>query len=206
MDGKPSYALEGSVFVGGAVVQWLRDEIKLVDTAAQTEAVATSVSGNNGVYFVPAFTGLGAPHWDMYSRGMLIGLTRGANRGHIVRAALESIAYQSSDVITAMENDAGMKTAMLRVDGGASANNFLMQFQADILNTTVLRPQVIETTAMGAAMLAGRAVGHWTDGDLQRLQATDRKFTPQMGETERRHLTHMWRKAVERSKSWAEEE
>ncbi len=206
VDGKPSYALEGSVFVGGAVVQWLRDEIKLVDTAAQTEAVATSVSGNNGVYFVPAFTGLGAPHWDMYSRGTLIGLTRGANRGHIVRAALESIAYQSSDVITAMENDAGMKTAMLRVDGGASANNFLMQFQADILNTTVLRPQVIETTAMGAAMLAGRAVGQWTDGDLQRLQATDRKFTPQMGETERRRLTHMWRKAVERSKSWAEEE
>lgn len=206
VDGKPSYALEGSVFVGGAVVQWLRDEIRLVDTAAQTEAVATSVPDNNGVYFVPAFTGLGAPHWDMYSRGTLIGLTRGANRGHIVRAALESIAYQSYDVINAMENDAGMKTAMLRVDGGASANNFLMQFQADILNTTVLRPQVIETTAMGAAMLAGRAVGQWTDGDLQRLQAVDRQFTPRMGEAERRHLTHMWRKAVERSKRWAEEE
>ena len=143
VDGKPSYALEGSVFVGGAVVQWLRDEIKLVSTAAETEGVATQVPDNNGVYFVPAFTGLGAPHWDMYSRGTMVGLTRGANRAHIVRAALESIAYQSTDVIAAMENDAGMKTAMLRVDGGASANNFLMQFQADILNTTVLRPQVI---------------------------------------------------------------
>ncbi len=206
VDGKPSYALEGSVFVGGAVVQWLRDEIKLVSTAAETEAVATSVPDNNGVYFVPAFTGLGAPHWDMYSRGTLVGLTRGANRGHIVRAALESIAYQSADVIAAMENDAGMKTAMLRVDGGASANNFLMQFQADILNANVMRPRVIETTAMGAAMLAGRAVGAWTDGDLQRLQAIDREFAPGMGEAERRHLTHMWRKAVERSKGWAEEE
>ena len=206
VDGKPSYALEGSVFVGGAVVQWLRDEIKLVSTAAETEAVATSVPDNNGVYFVPAFTGLGAPHWDMYSRGTLVGLTRGANRGHIVRAALESIAYQSADVIAAMENDAGMKTAMLRVDGGASANNFLMQFQADILNANVMRPRVIETTAMGAAMLAGRAVGAWTDGDLQRLQAIDREFAPRMGEAERRHLTHMWRKAVERSKGWAEEE
>ena len=206
VDGKPIYALEGSVFVGGAVVQWLRDEIKLVSTAAETEAVATQVPDNNGVFFVPAFTGLGAPHWDMYSRGTLMGLTRGANRAHIVRAALEAIAYQSTDVIAAMENDAGMKTAMLRVDGGASANNFLMQFQADILNATVLRPRVIETTAMGAAMLAGRAVGHWTDADLKRLQAADREFTPQMGEAERRHLTHMWRKAVERSKAWAEEE
>ena len=206
LDGKPRYALEGSVFVGGAVVQWLRDEIKLVSTAAETEAVATSVPDNNGVYFVPAFTGLGAPHWDMYSRGTLVGLTRGANRGHIVRAALESIAYQSADVIAAMENDADMKTAVLRVDGGASANNFLMQFQADILNANVMRPRVIETTAMGAAMLAGRAVGAWTDGDLQRLQAIDREFAPGMGEAERRHLTHMWRKAVERSKGWAEEE
>ncbi len=206
IDGKPSYALEGSVFVGGAVVQWLRDEIKLVDNAAQTEAVATSVPDNNGVFFVPAFTGLGAPHWDMYSRGTLVGLTRGANRAHIVRAALESIAYQSVDVIAAMENDAGMKTAMLRVDGGASANNFLMQFQADILNASVLRPRVIETTAMGAAMMAARAVGHWSDADLRRLQAIDREFTPQMDEVQRRRLLHNWRKAVERSKGWAEEE
>ncbi len=205
VDGKPSYALEGSVFVGGAVVQWLRDEIKLVSNAAETEPVATSVPDNNGVFFVPAFTGLGAPHWDMYSRGTIVGLTRGANRAHIVRAALESIAYQSSDVIAAMENDAGMKTAMLRVDGGASANNFLMQFQADILNTQVLRPRVIETTAMGAAMLAGRAVGQWSDADLMRLQAVDREFSPQMDELERRRLLHNWRKAVERSKGWIEE-
>ena len=205
VDGKPSYALEGSVFVGGAVVQWLRDEIKLVDTAAQTEAVATSVSGNNGVYFVPAFTGLGAPHWDMYSRGMLIGLTRGANRGHIVRAALESIAYQSSDVITAMENDAGMKTAMLRVDGGASANNFLMQFQSDILNVRTVRPKVIETTGKGAAMMAGLATGVWTVADLNELGGIDREFHPAMAEDRRGHLLRQWRRAVERSKGWAEE-
>ncbi|MBR1821891.1 MAG: glycerol kinase GlpK [Clostridia bacterium] len=206
VDGKPSYALEGSVFVGGAVVQWLRDEIKLVSSAAETEAVATEVADNNGVFFVPAFTGLGAPHWDMYSRGTMVGLTRGANRAHIVRAALESIAYQSADVIAAMENDAGMKTAMLRVDGGASANNFLMQFQSDILNANVLRPRVIETTAMGAAMLAGRAVGVWTDADLMRLQSADREFSPQMGELERNKLLRNWHKAVERSKGWAEEE
>ena len=206
LDGEPSYALEGSVFVGGAVIQWLRDELKLVANAAESEAVARQVPDNGGVFLVPAFTGLGAPHWDMYSRGTLVGLTRGANRGHIVRAALESIAYQSADVIAAMENDADMKTAVLRVDGGASANNFLMQFQADILNANVMRPRVIATPAMGAAMLAGRAVGAWTDGDLQRLQAIDREFAPGMGEAERRHLTHMWRKAVERSKGWAEEE
>ena len=205
VDGKPTYALEGSVFVGGAVVQWLRDEIKLVSTAAETESVATQVPDNGDVFFVPAFTGLGAPHWDMYSRGTIVGLTRGANRSHIVRAALESIAYQSTDVITAMENDAGMKTAVLRVDGGASANNFLMQFQSDILNTQVLRPRVIETTAMGAAMLAGRAVGLWTDEDLKNLQAVDREFTPQMDEYERRRLLHKWRRAVERSRAWAED-
>ena len=206
VDGKPSYALEGSVFVGGAVVQWLRDEIKLVNAASETEAVALQVPDNGDVFFVPAFTGLGAPHWDMYSRGTIVGLTRGANRAHIVRAALESIAYQSADVIAAMENDAGMKTAMLRVDGGASANNFLMQFQADILNANVLRPRVIETTAMGAAMLAGRAVGVWTDADLGRLQAADREFVPAMEEHERTRLLHKWHRAVERSRAWAEEE
>lgn len=206
VDGKPCYALEGSVFVGGAVVQWLRDEIKLVNNAAETEAVATQVPDNNGVFFVPAFTGLGAPHWDMYSRGTMVGLTRGVNRAHIVRAALESIAYQSADVIRAMENDAGMMTEVLRVDGGASANNFLMQFQADILNADVLRPAVIETTAMGAAMLAGRATGIWTDADLRRLQATDREFHPQMGEVERNRLMSCWHRAVERSKGWIEGE
>ena len=204
MDGKPVYALEGSVFVGGAVVQWLRDELGLVKSAAQSEQVALEVPDNGGVYFVPAFTGLGAPHWDMYSRGTLVGLTRGANRAHIVRAALESIAYQSVDVIRAMESDAGIETVMLRVDGGASANNFLMQFQADILNAEVVRPTVIETTAMGAAMLAGRAVGLWTDGDLRSLQFVDRGFSPAMGEERRAALLHHWRRAVERSKGWAE--
>ena len=204
VDGKPVYALEGSVFVGGAVVQWLRDELGLVKSAAQSEQVALEVPDNGGVYFVPAFTGLGAPHWDMYSRGTLVGLTRGANRAHIVRAALESIAYQSVDVIRAMESDAGIETVMLRVDGGASANNFLMQFQADILNAEVVRPTVIETTAMGAAMLAGRAVGLWTDGDLRSLQFVDRGFSPAMGEERRAALLHHWRRAVERSKGWAE--
>ena len=204
VDGKPVYALEGSVFVGGAVVQWLRDELGLVRSAAQTEAVAMEVPDNGGVYFVPAFTGLGAPHWDMYSRGTLVGLTRGANRAHIVRAALESIAYQSVDVIAAMESDAGMATAALRVDGGASANNFLMQFQADVMNAEVVRPTVIETTAMGAAMLAGRAVGLWNDGDLRMLQTVDREFTPDMDEKQRNALLHHWHRAVERSKGWAE--
>ena len=204
VDGKPVYALEGSVFVGGAVVQWLRDELELVQTAAETEAIAQKVPDNGGVYFVPAFTGLGAPHWDMYSRGTLIGLTRGANRAHIVRAALESIAYQSVDVIEAMEYDAGIQTVALRVDGGASANGFLMQFQADVMNAEVVRPQVIETTAMGAAMLAGRAVGLWTDNDLKGLQTVDRKFTPAMDEKQRASLLRHWHRAVERSKGWAE--
>ena len=205
VDGKPMYALEGSVFVGGAVVQWLRDELGLVKTAAETEALAQEVADNGGVYFVPAFTGLGAPHWDMYSRGTLVGLTRGANRAHIVRAALESIAYQSADVIDAMESDAGIKTVALRVDGGASANSFLMQFQADLMNAEVIRPQVIETTAMGAAMLAGRAVGLWTDSDLRNLQSVDREFIPAMDEKQRALLLRHWHRAVERSKGWAEE-
>ena len=205
LDGKPRYALEDSVFVGGAVVQWLRDELRIVSTAAETEPLATQVPDNGGVYFVPAFTGLGAPHWDMYGRGTIVGLTRGANRAHIVRAALESIAYQSADVIAAMASDAGTKTTVLRVDGGASANTFLMQFQSDILNAAVLRPVVTETTALGAAMLAGRAVGTWTDGDLGRLQAIDREFTPGMDELHRSKLMHNWRRAVERSKGWAEE-
>lgn len=205
VDGQAHFALEGSVFVGGAVVQWLRDEIRLVSTAAETEEVALQVPDNGDVFFVPAFTGLGAPYWDMYSRGTIVGLTRGANRAHIVRAALESIAYQSSDVIAAMASDAGTRTAVLRVDGGASANNFLMQFQSDILNVPVLRPVVTETTAMGAAMLAGRAAGVWTDADLSRLQAIDREFTPAMDEAERARLLHKWRRAVERSRNWAED-
>ena len=202
VDGRPVYALEGSVFVGGAVVQWLRDELKIVEKAADTEALATQVPDNGGVYFVPAFTGLGAPHWDMYSRGTLIGLTRGTNRAHIARAALEAIAYQSADVIAAMESDAGTRTPLLRVDGGASANGFLMQFQADILGVKVLRPTVTETTALGAAMLAGRAVGFWTDDDLAHLQAVDREFEPTMDTHTREALLHRWHRAVERSKGW----
>ena len=203
--GKSVYALEGSVFVGGAVVQWLRDGLGLIQNAAQTEAIARQAPDNGGVYFVPAFTGLGAPYWEMYSRGTLVGLTRGANRAHIVRAALESIAYQSADVIRAMESDAGMRTVALRVDGGASANNFLMQFQADVMNAEVIRPVVIETTAMGAAMLAGLAVGLWTEGDLKKLQSVDRAFSPAMDEARRARLLHEWHRAVERSRRWAEE-
>ena len=205
VDGKPTYALEGSVFVGGAAVQWLRDEMGLVRSAAETEAVATSIADNGGVFLVPAFTGLGAPHWDMYSRGTIVGLTRGTGRAHIVRAALESIAYQSADVIRAMSADSGIRTAEMRVDGGASANNFLMQFQADILGARVLRPKVIETTAMGAAMLAGRAVGLWTDGDLATLPQPDREFLPEMNLERRAALLHQWQRAVERSKGWIDE-
>ena len=206
IDGQPQYALEGSVFVGGAVVQWLRDEMKLVERASDTEAVATSVSDNGGVYFVPAFTGLGAPHWDMYSRGTIVGLTRGTGRAHIVRAALEAIAYQSADVITAMANDSSMKSTVLRVDGGASANNFLMQFQSDILGVRVLRPKVVETTAMGAAMMAGRAVGIWNDKQLSSLQSTDREFVPSMDEPTRLHLLKQWNRAIGRSQNWIEQE
>ena len=205
LDGQPRYALEGSVFVGGAVVQWLRDEMKLVTKASETEAIAMEVPDNGDVYFVPAFTGLGAPHWDMYSRGAIVGLTRGTGRAHIVRAALEAIAYQSADVISAMASDSSMKSTILRVDGGASANNFLMQFQSDILGVRVLRPKVIETTAMGAAMLAGRAVGLWNDGDLNDLQEADREFVPNMDEVTRLHLLNQWQRAIERSRGWEQD-
>ena len=204
IDGQPRYALEGSVFVGGAVVQWLRDEMGLVSCAAETEPVALQVSDNGNVYFVPAFTGLGAPHWDMYSRGTIVGLTRGTGRAHIVRAALESIAYQSADVIASMAADAGALPEILLVDGGASANNFLMQFQADILNARVVRPRVIETTAKGAAMLAGRAVGVWSTADLNELGGIDREFHPAMPEEKRSHLLRQWRRAVKRAQGWAE--
>ena len=204
IDGVPRYALEGSVFVGGAVVQWLRDEMGLVASAAETEPVAASVPDNGGVYFVPAFTGLGAPHWDMYSRGTIVGLTRGTGRAHIVRAALESIAYQSADVIAAMASDAGTGLRSLRVDGGASVNDLLMQFQSDILNVTAVRPKVIETTARGAAMLAGLATGVWTVADLNELDAVDREFTPHMDEQTRAALLHNWRRALDRAKLWAE--
>lgn len=199
------YALEGSVFVGGAVVQWLRDELRMVDTAAETEYYATQVDDTAGVYVVPAFTGLGAPYWDMYARGTIVGLTRGANRNHIIRAALESIAYQTNAVLKAMEMDLGKPLTSLKVDGGASANNFLMQFQSDITGTEILRPRILETTAMGAACLAGLAVGLWKDkNELIELNGIDRVFTPEINADKRAKLTAGFDKAVERAKAWAE--
>ena len=204
VDGKPCYALEGSVFVGGAVVQWLRDEMKLVSKASETEAVALSVSDNGGVYLVPAFTGLGAPHWDMYARGTIVGLTRGTGRAHIVRAALESIAQQSADLVDAMAQDCGFRPQGLRVDGGASANNFLMQFQADMLGVRVERPTVIETTALGAAMMAGLAVGMLTQEEIASGWRLERAFAPEMQEQMRADQRNLWRRAVERAKGWQE--
>ena len=204
LDGKARYALEGSVFVAGAVVKWLRDEMGLIASAAESEALATSIADNGNVYFVPAFTGLGAPHWDMYSRGTIVGLTRGTGKAHIVRAALEAIAYQSADVLEAMSRDSSTRLNVLHVDGGASANDFLMQFQADILGTRVQRPAVIESTALGAAMLAGRAVGLWSDEQLRGLGESEREFAPNMDEATRRHLLRQWHRAVEKSSGWEE--
>ena len=204
LDGQARYALEGSVFVAGAVVKWLRDEMGLIASAAESEALASSIADNGNVYFVPAFTGLGAPHWDMYSRGTIVGLTRGTGRAHIVRAALEAIAYQSADVLEAMSRDSSTRLNVLHVDGGASANDFLMQFQADILGTRVQRPAVIESTALGAAMLAGRAVGLWSDEQLRGLGESERAFAPNMDEATRRHLLRQWHRAVEKSSGWEE--
>ena len=198
------YALEGSVFVGGAVVQWLRDSLHLISTAAETEQLAASVENNGGVYIVPAFTGLGAPHWDMYARGTIVGLTRGTGREHIVRAALESIAYQVADVVRAMEADTGIPLRDLRVDGGASANNFLMQFQADILGAETIRPVIRETTALGAACLAGLAVGYFDSPEaIRRGWTEDRRFTPQMAEETRSRCRRNWERAVSRAARWA---
>lgn len=203
--GKPTYALEGSVFMGGATIQWLRDEMKLLTTAAESEAVAASVEDTGGVYLVPAFTGLGAPWWDMYSRGTLIGMTRGTGRAHVVRAALEAIAYQSADLMRAMAQDSGAAPTRLQVDGGASANAFLMQFQADVMNVPVVRPRVLETTALGAALLAGLAVGVY-DGleDTARVWQQDLLFEPRMEQRERERLLRGWRRAVDRARDWAE--
>jgi glycerol kinase len=204
LDGVPRYALEGSIFMGGATIQWLRDELGMIETAAQSEALATAVSDNNGVYLVPAFTGLGAPYWDMYARGTIVGLTRGANRNHIVRAALESIAFQTWDVLEAMMQDSGLKPNVLRVDGGAIKNNFLMQFQANLLGIQVLRPKITETTALGAAMLAGRAVGFWDDDALSKIWAPEDRFTPSIDSATRKALCADWRKAIDRAKDWAD--
>ena len=206
VNGRIQYALEGSVFVGGAVVQWLRDELHLITEASDTEYFAKKVPDSAGVYLVPAFTGLGAPYWDMYARGALVGLTRGAGRNHIIRAALESIAYQTGDVLRAMERDAGMPLRELRVDGGASANNFLMQFQADIIGRTLRRPMIRETTALGAAYLAGLATGVWRDlADIRSQWTLDRLYEPEMNEATRTRLQAGWHKAVDRARGWAED-
>lgn len=206
LDGKVEYALEGSVFMGGATIQWLRDELKMIKDAEDSEYFASKVEDTNGAYIVPAFAGLGAPYWDMYARGTIVGLTRGVNRNHIIRAALESIAYQSMDLIKAMEEDSGLKLSTLRVDGGATANNFLMQFQSDILGADVQRPVVTETTALGAAYLAGLAVGFWeSKEEIAKNWAIGRTFTPDMKTEKRAALTKDWLKAVERSKAWEEQ-
>ena len=207
LHGQCTYALEGSVFVGGAAIQWLRDEMKLIERASETETIAGSLKDNGGVYLVPSFTGLGAPYWDMYSRGAIVGLTRGTGRAHIVRAALESIAYQSADLVEAMASDCARKPVELRVDGGASANQFLLQFQADILGCNVVRPAVIETTALGAALLAGLAVGVWKDmDDIRRVWQMDLALEPQMSGEERARILEGWHKAVGRSMHWIDPE
>ncbi len=205
LNGEVQYALEGSIFVGGASVQWLRDELKLVGESKDTEYFARKVKDNGGVYVVPAFVGLGAPYWDMYARGAILGLTRGANKNHIIRATLESIAYQTKDVLNAMEEDSGIKLSKLKVDGGAAANNFLMEFQADILGTPVERPVVLETTALGAAYLAGLAVGFWKSKDeIKNKWILDKEFEPNMTNEEREKKYAGWKKAVERSRAWEE--
>lgn len=207
MDGKVNYALEGSIFVAGAAIQWLRDEMKLIDSAADSEYMANKVKDTNGCYVVPAFTGLGAPHWDQYARGTIVGITRGVNKYHIIRATLESLAYQVNDVLQAMEADSGISLSALKVDGGASANDFLMQTQTDLIGAPVKRPKCIETTAMGAAYLAGLAVGYWKDKEeVIRNWAIDQIFEPKIEETERKKKIKGWNKAVRYAFDWAKED
>ena len=207
LDGKVYYALEGSIFVAGAAIQWLRDEMRLIDSAADSEYMAKKVKDTNGCYVVPAFTGLGAPHWDQYARGTIVGITRGVNKYHIIRATLESLAYQVNDVLQAMEADSKIALSALKVDGGASANDFLMQTQADIINAPVKRPQCIETTAMGAAYLAGLAVGYWRDKEeVIQNWAIDRIFEPEIEETVRNKKIKGWNKAVKYAFDWAKDE
>ena len=205
VDGKVEYALEGSIFMGGASIQWLRDELRMIKSAADSEKYAMRVENTNGVYVVPAFTGLGAPYWDMYARGTIVGLTRGAKKEHLIRATLESIAYQTKDVLEAMQNDAGIELKSLKVDGGASNNNFLMQFQSDILNVKIDRPKIVETTALGAAYLAGLAVGFFkSKEDIKKRWICDREFEPKMSEDIREKSYKDWKRAVERSLAWEE--
>lgn len=203
LNDKVEYALEGSIFITGAAVQWLRDEMKIIDNAAASEAMASAVPDTNGVYVVPAFVGLGAPYWDMYARGAVLGLTRGANRNHLVRATLESIAYQTRDVLEAMQDDSKITLKSLKVDGGAVANAFLMQFQSDILGVPVDRPVVTETTALGAAYLAGLAVGYWTSKDeIAKKWKVDKTFVPDMPESDRKNKYTGWKKAVSKALKW----
>ena len=207
IDNKVEYALEGSVFIAGAAIQWLRDELRMIDHAAHTETYANSVPDSNGVYIVPAFTGLGAPYWDQYARGTILGLTRGVKKEHFIRATLESLAYQTYDVLMAMQEDSGISLKALKVDGGACANNFLMQFQSDILGTKVDRPEVIETTALGAAYLAGLAVGYWKDQeDISTNWALSKSFTPKMESSKRESLLKGWHKAIKCTREWAKED
>ncbi len=206
INGKTTYALEGSVFMGGAVVKWLRDEMCLISKGSETEEAAKAVEDTNGCFLVPAFTGLGAPYWDPYARGVLVGLTRGVNKNHVIRAALDSIAYQVNDVLGAMASTLGKPIEMLNVDGGASANNYLMQFQSDISSVSAVRPENVETTALGAAYLAGLAVGYWEDfDDIRANRKVDTVFRPNMDDEKRADLTASWKKAVERAKNWAED-
>ncbi len=206
LDGKVNYALEGSIFVAGAAVQWLRDEMRLIDSSPDSEYMANKVKDTNGCYVVPAFTGLGAPHWDQYARGTIVGITRGVNKYHIIRATLESLAYQTNDVLQAMKADSGIDLSALKVDGGASANNFLMQSQSDIINAPVQRPKCVETTAMGAAYLAGLAVGYWVSKeDVIKNWAIDRVFQPSISDKERKEKIDGWNKAVKYAFGWAKD-
>ena len=207
LDGKVNYALEGSIFVAGAAIQWLRDELRIIDSAPDSEYMAKKVKDTNGCYVVPAFTGLGAPHWDQYARGTIVGITRGVNKYHIIRATLESLAYQVNDVLVAMKADSGINLAALKVDGGASANDFLMQTQANIINAPVNRPQCVETTAMGAAYLAGLAVGYWeSKEDVIKNWAIDKTFEPKIDDEQRNKMIKGWNKAVKYAYGWAKED
>ena len=206
INGKISYALEGSVFIAGAAVQWLRDSLKLIDESSDSEFYSSKIIDSEGVYVVPAFVGLGAPYWDMYARGAIFGLTRGTSKSHLIRATLESLAFQTRDVLEAMEIDAGQKLLLLRVDGGACANNLLMQFQADILGVPVQRPRIFETTALGAAYLAGLATGFWTMPDISKQWQLDQEFIPDMPETEKEKRYKGWKKAVTRTMDWEKED
>ena len=203
LDGKVTYALEGSIFIAGAAIQWLRDELRFIESAGDSEYMAQKVRNTNGCYVVPAFTGLGAPHWDAYARGAIVGLTRGVNKYHIIRATLDSIAYQTNDVLAAMESDAGIRMSMLKVDGGASANNYLVQTQADVSGAPVLRPKCVETTAMGTAYLAGLAVGYWASlEEIRRNWVVDRSFLPEISQEERAVRVKGWKKALHCTAGW----